>query len=61
VYVKFQTLGGDMQRVLVAKLVPDLKPQMEPKLRALDEAFAKRLGVAGATAPAQPAKAPAKK
>lgn len=74
VYVKFQSLGGDMQRVLVAKLVPDLKPQVEPKLRALDESIAKRLGVSpimnnggaasapAAAAPAAPAgKAPAKK
>jgi hypothetical protein len=63
VYLKFQSLGGDMQRVLVAKLVPDLKPQMEPKLRALDESFAKRLGVPGAAAANAPAgpKTPAKK
>jgi hypothetical protein len=77
VYVKFQALGGDMQRALVNKLVPELKPQMEPKLRALDAAIAKRLGVqsalggggAAGTAPAAPAaptapaagKAPAKK
>ena len=63
VYLKFQGLGNEMQRVLVAKLVPDLKPQMEPKLRALDEAFAKRLGVAGAGAanPGSAPKAPAKK
>jgi len=63
VYVKFQGLGVEMQRVLVNKLVPDLKPEVAPRLRALDEAFAKRLGVqpAGA-APAAPApKAPAKK
>ncbi len=45
VYVKFQTLGGDMQRALVSKLVPDLKPVVSPKVRALDEAIAKRLGV----------------
>ena len=66
VYVKFQSLGGDMQRVLVAKLIPDVKPQVTPRLRALDEAIAKRLGVqsalgqgGGAAAPA--AKAPAAK
>ena len=74
VYLKFQSLGGDMQRALVNKLVPELKPQMEPKLRALDAAIAKRLGVQsalggsggaasapGAAAPAAPAKPPAKK
>ena len=74
VYLKFQALGGDMQRALVNKLVPELKPQMEPKLRALDAAIAKRLGVQAAlggaggaggapaaTPPAAPAKPAAKK
>lgn len=62
VYVKFQSMGGEMQRVLVAKLVPELKPTVEPKLRALDEAMAKRLGVAPATgAGAAPAAKPAPK
>ncbi|MDB5857526.1 MAG: hypothetical protein JWQ76_1215 [Ramlibacter sp.] len=71
IYAKFQSMGGEMQRALVNKLVPDLKPQVEPKLRALDESIAKRLGVqaalggggaaaAPAAAPA-PAKPPAKK
>lgn len=55
VYVKFQSLGGDMQRVLVAKLIPELKPQVEPKLRALDEALARRLGVAAAPGGGKPA------
>lgn len=45
VYAKFQALGGDMQRALVAKLVPEVRPQIGPKLRALDESLAKRLGV----------------
>jgi hypothetical protein len=67
VYVKFQSLGGDMQRVLLAKLVPDLKPEVGPRLRVLDESIAKRLGVqssagaAPAPAPATAAKPPAKK
>lgn len=67
IYVKYQALGGDMQRSLVNKLVPDLKPQVEPKLRALDQAIAARLGVqaalGGAAAPASPAasRPPAKK
>jgi hypothetical protein len=64
VYLKFQSLGGEMQRALVNKLVPELKPQMEPKLRALDAAIAKRLGVqaalGGAGGASAPAAAPAK-
>jgi hypothetical protein len=59
VYQKFQSLGNDMQRSLIAKLVPELKPQVEPKLKALDDAIAKRLGVPAALAGNQPAAAPA--
>jgi hypothetical protein len=58
VYVKFQSLGAEMQRVLIAKLVPELKPQVEPKLRSLDEAFAKRLGVSTARGGTPGASAP---
>jgi hypothetical protein len=66
VYAKFQSLGGEMQRALVAKLVPEVKPMIGPKLRALDETIAKRLGVQPAAAgpggaPAASAKPPAKK
>lgn len=72
-FSKYQALGGDMQRALLAKLVPELKPQVDTRLRALDEALAKRLGVAPALAqpagngtaaqpaPAAAAKPPAKK
>ncbi len=49
-FSKYQALGGDMQRALLAKLVPELKPQVDTRLRALDEALAKRLGVAPALA-----------
>ena len=51
---KFQTLGGDMQRALGEKLVPEVKDQVEPKVRALDQALARRLGITPA-----PASAPA--
>lgn len=73
VYVKFQQMGSDMQKVLVEKLVADTRPTVEPKVRALEQSVGKRLGLpAGAqngAAPAQgsntpaaraPAKAPAK-
>jgi hypothetical protein len=63
-FAKFQALGGDLQRTLVEKLVADTKPQVEPKLRGLEESIAKRLGVTTeapkAAAPA-PKGAPAKK
>jgi hypothetical protein len=59
VFAKFQGLGGDMQKALV----DDTRPQVEPKVRALEETIAKRLGVtapAAGAAPAAPA-APAAK
>ena len=73
VYVKFQQMGADMQKVLVEKLVADTRPTVEPKVRALEQSVGKRLGVSangqngaapaqGANTPAAraPAKAPAK-
>lgn len=68
VYVKYQGLGNDMQNALIAKLVPELKSQVDAKIRALDESIAKRFGVqpalGGGQAPAAAAPAarpPAKK
>lgn len=46
---KFQTLAPDMQKALGEKLVAEVKPQMETRLKALDQTMAKRLGL---TAPA---------
>jgi hypothetical protein len=55
VYLKFQKLGGDMQKVLADKLVEDTRTSIEPKLRTLDHAIGKRFeaaaGPAGAAAP----------
>jgi hypothetical protein len=67
VYTKFQRLGDEMQKTLVEKLLADTRGTIEPKVRALEQTVAKRLGVtaptqgsgAGAaparTAPAKPA------
>lgn len=52
VYNKYQQLGGDMQKVLVEKLLADTRGAIEPKVVALDQAVAKRLG---ANAPNSPA------
>jgi hypothetical protein len=56
---KFQSLGGDMQRVLVEKLLTDTRPTVEPRLKTLEETVAKRLGITpgSAAAPAAPAAA----
>ena len=56
---KFQGMTGDMQKALTEKLVSETKPDIEPKVRAMQQAVAKRLGL---TAPAAgAASAPAKK
>ena len=58
-YIKYQQLGGDMQKVLLEKLLADTRGSMEPKVKALDQTVAKRLGI---TAPAEaPAKAASSK
>lgn len=58
-YIRFQQLGGDMQKGLVEKLLADTRSIVEPKINTLDQTVAKRLGItpppAGATGSA-PAK-----
>ena len=64
VYMKFQKMGDEMQQQLVEKLVADTRPAIEPKVRALQQTIAKRLGApspaAGAASPRAPAKPAAK-
>jgi uncharacterized protein len=64
VYMKFQKMGDEMQQQLIEKLVADTKPAIEPKVRALQQTIARRLGApgpaAGASAPRAPAKPAAK-
>jgi len=69
VYIKFQKMGDEMQQQLIEKLVTDTRPTIEPKVRALEQTIAKRLGVsnpagsgnAAPRAPAKPAAKPASK
>lgn len=42
---KFQGLSGDMQKALGERLVADIKDQVEPRVRALDQTMARRLGI----------------
>jgi hypothetical protein len=63
---KYQQLGADMQKALIEKVVADARPQVEPKVQALEATISKRLGITpgAGNAPAAPAadkKAPAKK
>jgi hypothetical protein len=64
VLAKFQTVGVDIQRALVEKVVADTRGQVETKFRGLEDSIAKRLGLPPAPAAAAPAasgKAPVKK
>jgi uncharacterized protein len=61
VYGKYQSLGDDMQRALIEKVIADTRTIIEPKVRTLEQTVAKRLGVtstpgAGNAAPRAPAK-----
>lgn len=56
---KFQGMTGDMQKALTEKLVGETKPDIEPKVRAMQQIVAKRLGFTPPAAGA--ASAPAKK
>lgn len=64
-YNKFQQLGGEMQKVLLEKLLADTKPTVEPKVKVLEQSVARRLGIpvpaAGASAPAPATTRPAAK
>jgi len=67
VYAKFQQLGGEMQKALAEKLVTEMRPTIDPKVQALEQTLAKRLGMSPGEqqggAPRQPqgnAPAPAK-
>ncbi len=53
-YNKYQQLGGDMQKALLEKLLAETRGTIEPKIKALDQTVAKRLGLA-APAAAPPA------
>ncbi len=45
VYSRFQRMGDEMQKALADKLVADTRGTIEPKVRALEQTVAKRLGV----------------
>jgi uncharacterized protein len=54
---KFQSLAGEMQKSIAEKLVAETRPLVQPKLQALEQSVAKRLGI---TPPAAGAPAPGK-
>jgi hypothetical protein len=58
---KFLQLGGEMQKVLLDKLVAETQGAVEPKLRALEQSVGKRLGLPAPTSAPAPASAPVAK
>lgn len=46
---KYQALGGEMQKALAEKLVAELRPSIEPKLRSLQQTVAGRLAPAASS------------
>jgi hypothetical protein len=63
IYARFQQLSGQMQTTLGEKVLAETRGAIEPKVLALEQSIAKRLGVsapARGNAPAAPARAPAR-
>jgi uncharacterized protein len=56
VYNKYQQMGGDMYKTLAEKLFAETRVAIAPKVNALDQSVAKRLGMLPPPAAATPAK-----
>lgn len=58
---KFAQMNGEMQKVLVDKLVMEMQGTIDPKVKTLEQSIAKRLGLPSTAAPvSKAAKSPAK-
>lgn len=53
-WAKFQQMGPEMQKPLIEKLLTETRPLIEPKVKALEQSIARRLGITepAANAPA---------
>jgi uncharacterized protein len=51
VFAKYQRLGDEMQKGFADKLVAETRGTVEPRVRAMEESVAKRLGIGGTPAP----------
>jgi uncharacterized protein len=60
IYRKFSENGGAMQRSLQEQLIVDTRSTVEPRLKALDQGWVKRLQEAPPAAGDKPASSPAK-
>ena len=54
---KYQQLSGEAQQALTQKIVAETRPQIEPKLKALEQTMMAKLKAASAPPPAAPAPA----
>lgn len=55
---KYHQLSGEAQQALTQKIVTETRPQVEPKLKALEQAMTAKLNAAQAAATAAPAAPP---
>lgn len=51
---KYQQMGGELQKALADKLVTETKAMVEPKVKALEQAMVKHLGLPPASAASKP-------
>jgi hypothetical protein len=58
---KFLQMSGDMQKVLVEKLIAETQGAIEPKVQTLEQGVAKRLGLPASSPAAAGAARPAAK
>jgi uncharacterized protein len=61
VFVKYQQMGDDLRKQFADKLVADTRSNIEPKVHAMEESVARRLGVTATPVPgSRPAPKPGK-
>jgi uncharacterized protein len=60
VFIKYQQMGDDLRKQFADKLVADTRSTIEPKVHAMEESVAKRLGVGTTPAPGARSQRPAK-
>lgn len=60
VYARWRQLSGELGQGLAQKLVADVRPTLEPKMRALQQSIGRRLGLEPAASAASAPKAAAK-
>ena len=51
---KYQQMGGEMQKALADKLITETKATVDPKVKALEQAMVKHLGLPPASAASKP-------